>query len=64
MAGAAALRESTGVTIHAADHPRYQADVKQLRALLSPRVFDAEWSRGWDMPLDALIEKIPGLQPG
>ncbi len=58
LAAAASLRESTGVSIHAADHPQYQADLRQLRALVGAKSFDAEWARGWAMPLESLIERI------
>ncbi len=62
LACAAALRESTGVPVHAADHPQYQADLQQLRALLGPKAFEAEWARGWATPPGSLIERIPGFR--
>jgi non-specific serine/threonine protein kinase len=62
FACAASVRESTGVSIHATDHPQYQADLLRLRGLLGRRAFEAEWTRGWNMPPDSLIEQIPGLR--
>ena len=63
LACAAALRESTGVSIHAADQPQYQTDLQQLRALLGAKAFEADWATGWNTPLDSLIEQIPGFRP-
>jgi tetratricopeptide (TPR) repeat protein len=62
LACAAGLRESTGVAVHAANFPQYQADLKRLRAILGTKAFEAEWTRGWDAPVETLVVQLSGLQ--
>jgi tetratricopeptide (TPR) repeat protein len=61
LACAAALRESTGVSVHVSNQPLYHADLLRVRTLLGASIFEAEWAVGWDTPLSSLVEQIPGL---
>jgi tetratricopeptide (TPR) repeat protein len=59
FACAAALRESTGVSIHAANQPIYKADLQRLQKLLGAGRFEAEWSTGWNTPVASIVEQVP-----